>query len=111
MNEFRSDFTEVHSVQSTNTSTKEFKACRHFWYVKQKSNHRDIRHHYRWTLSTISTYLWGQNYDTFAKIQISKKFSLCINEEHFSNTQESLKILREIVIPYVNQQRQEKNYP
>ena len=34
----------------------------------EKSNHRDIRHHSRWTLSTISTYLWGQNYEKFAKI-------------------------------------------
>ena len=33
---------------------------------------------------------------------------MSVNEKHFGNTQESLKILREIVIPYVNQQRQEK---
>ena len=45
------------------------------------------------------------------KFKVPKKFSLSVNEKHFSNTQESLKILREIAIPYVNQQRQEKNYP
>ena len=45
------------------------------------------------------------------KFKVPKKFSLSVNEKHFNNTQESLKILREIAIPYVNQQRQEKNYP
>ena len=53
----------------------------------------------------------GKTTTRLPKFKFPKKFSLCINEEHFSNTQESLKILREIVIPYVNQQRQEKNYP
>ena len=42
------------------------------------------------------------------KFKFPKEFSLSVNEKHFGNTQESLKILREIVIPYVNQQRQEK---
>ena len=42
------------------------------------------------------------------KFKVPKKFLLSVNEKHFSNTQESLKILREIAIPYVNQQRQKK---
>ena len=42
------------------------------------------------------------------KFKFPKEFSLSANEKHFSNTQESLKILREIVIPYLNQQQQEK---
>ena len=45
------------------------------------------------------------------KFKSPKKFSLSVNGKHFSNTQEPLKILREIVIPYVIQQRQGKNYP
>ena len=53
----------------------------------------------------------GKTTTRLPKFKFPKKFSLCINEEHFSNAQESLKILREIAIPYVNQQRQEKNYP
>ena len=41
--------------------------------TSKKSNHRDIRHHSRWTLSTILTYLWEQNCKKFAKNQIPKR--------------------------------------
>ena len=50
----------------------------------------------------------GKTTRRLPKSKLPKEFSLCINEKYFSNTHESLKILREIVIPYVNQQRQEK---
>ena len=49
----------------------------------------------------------GKTRRSLPKFKVTKEFSLSANEKHFSNTQESLKILREIVIPYVNQQRQE----
>ena len=53
----------------------------------------------------------GKNTRNLPKFKFPKEFSLSVNEKNFSNTQESLKILREIVIPHVNQQAQEKNYP
>ena len=53
----------------------------------------------------------GKTMRNLPKFKFPKEVLLSVNEKHFSNTQESLKILREIGIPYVNQQRQKKNYP
>ena len=50
----------------------------------------------------------GKTTRSLPKFKFPKELSLSGNEKHFSNTQESLKILREIVIPYLNQQQQEK---
>ena len=44
----------------------------------------------------------GKTTRSLPKFKFPKEFSLSINENHLSNTQESLKIFREIVIPYVN---------
>ena len=46
----------------------------------------------------------GKTMRSLPKFKFPKEFSLSVDEKHFSNTQESLKILIEIVIPYVNQQ-------
>jgi len=35
-------------------------------------------------------------------------FSLSVNEKHFSNTTESVKLLKEIIIPYVEKERKAK---
>ena len=44
----------------------------------------------------------GKTTRSLPKFKFPKEFSLSINGNHFSNIQESLKIFREIVIPYVN---------
>ena len=46
----------------------------------------------------------GKTTRSLPKLKFPKEFSLRVHETHFSYTQESLKISREIVIPYVNQQ-------
>ena len=51
---------------------------------------------------------WDKTTRSLPKFKFPKEFSLSVNEKYFGNTQESLKILRETVIPYVNQQLQEK---
>ena len=38
-------------------------------------------------------------------------FSLSVNPKHFSNTQESIKIVTEIVVPYLENQRQKLQKP
>ena len=53
----------------------------------------------------------GKTMTSLPKFKFPKEFSFSVNEKHFSNTQESLKIVREIGIPYVNQQRQEIFFP
>ena len=49
----------------------------------------------------------GKTTRSLPKFKFPKEFSSSINENHLSNTQESLKIFREIVIPYVNHWQQE----
>ena len=38
-------------------------------------------------------------------------FSLSANPKHFSNTEESLKYLKKIIVPYVQKQRELLEYP
>ena len=45
----------------------------------------------------------GKTTQSLSKIDFPDGFSLSINEKHFSNTQESFKFLKEIVIPFVDQ--------
>ena len=45
------------------------------------------------------------------KSKFPEDFSLSVNEKHFRNTEESLKILREIVIPYLAKKRKLGNLP
>ena len=39
------------------------------------------------------------------KITFPAKFSKSVNEKHYSNTEEVIKQMQEIVIPYVNDER------
>ena len=39
------------------------------------------------------------------KVNFLKEFSLSVNEKHFSNTQESLKLIEDVINPYVKEQR------
>ena len=43
----------------------------------------------------------GKTQQSFPKVNFPKKFSLRINEKHFSNTEESLKLFEDIINPYV----------
>ena len=67
--------------------------------TSKKINHRDIRHHIRHLNLFI---FWDKTTRSLPKFKFPKEFSLSVNEKHFSNTQEPLKILKEIVIAYVN---------
>ena len=46
---------------------------------------------------------------SFPRINFPQYFSLSANIKHFSNTQESLKLLYEIIIPYVEKERDKLN--
>ena len=37
--------------------------------------------------------------------------SLCVNPKHFSNTEESIKVVEEIVFPHFDKQRRKLDYP
>ena len=47
----------------------------------------------------------GKTDQSLLKITFPAKFSTSINEKHYSNTDEVIKHLQEIVIPYVNEER------
>ena len=47
----------------------------------------------------------GKTTQGLPKIDFPDGFSLSVNEKHFSNTQESIKFLKEIVIPFVDKKR------
>ena len=49
----------------------------------------------------------GKTTQSLPKIDFPDGFSLSVNEKHFSNTQESIKFLKEIVIPFVDKKRSE----
>ena len=51
----------------------------------------------------------GKTSQSFPKITFPDGFSLSANEKHFSNTDESIKYLKEIIIPYVEQKRKESD--
>ena len=51
----------------------------------------------------------GKTSQSFLKMTFPDGFSLSANGKHFSNTNESIKYLKEIVIPYVEQKRNERD--
>ena len=53
----------------------------------------------------------GNSTQSIPKFKFPKEFSLSANPKHFSNTEESLKYIREIIKPYMNNQRLENNLP
>ena len=57
----------------------------------------------------------GKTQRSFPSVNFPSSFSLSANSKHFSNTQESLKLLDEIIIPYVEKEREalnlDKNQP
>ena len=53
----------------------------------------------------------GKTTQSLPKFDFPNGFSLSVNEKHFSNTQESIKFLKEIVIPFVDKKRSELKNP
>ena len=57
----------------------------------------------------------GKTQTSFLRVNFPSSFSSSANSKHFSNTQESLKLLDEIIIPYVEKEREtlnlDKNQP
>ena len=51
----------------------------------------------------------GKTKQSFPRFKFPASFSLSVNPKHFSNTTESLKLLDEIIIPYVVKERKERN--
>ena len=49
----------------------------------------------------------GKTQQSFTKFSFPKSFSLTVNPKHFSITEGSVKLLEEIIIPYVNCERSE----
>ena len=50
----------------------------------------------------------GKTQQSLPRYQFPSGFSLSVNEKHFSNTTESIKLLKEIIIPYVKKEREAK---
>ena len=53
----------------------------------------------------------GKTTQSLPKIYFPDGFSLSVNEKHFSKTQQSIKILKEIVNPFVDKKRSELKNP
>ena len=47
----------------------------------------------------------GKTDQSLPKITFPAKFNTSVNEKHYSNTEEVIKHLKEIVVPYVNEER------
>ena len=47
----------------------------------------------------------GKTDQSLLKTAFPAKFSTSVNEMHYSNTEEVIKYLQEIVVPYVNEER------
>ena len=50
----------------------------------------------------------GKTQQSLPRYQFPTGFSLSVNEKHFSNTNESIKLLKEIIVPYVKKERESK---
>ena len=53
----------------------------------------------------------GKTTKSFPRVKFPDSFSLSANDKHFSNTQESLKLLNEIIIPYIQKEREMLQLP
>ena len=53
----------------------------------------------------------GKTKQSFPRFKFLESFSLSANPKHFNNKAESLKVIEEIILPYVKQQRQELEKP
>ena len=53
----------------------------------------------------------GKNSQSLLKIQFPAGFCLSANPSHYSNTEESIKLLKEIVVPYVEKIRAKLDDP
>ena len=47
----------------------------------------------------------GKTNQSLSRYKFPDEFSLSVNEKHFSNTKESIKLLKEIIVPYVEKER------
>ena len=79
------------------------------WGNLQKSDHSNIWHHIYKQIPTYATYLWWQDSEIFTSLQFSRFVLVELQSEQFSNTQELLKLLEEIIIPYLKEERQNLN--
>ena len=50
----------------------------------------------------------GKTSQSVLRYQLPQGFSLSVNEKHFSNTNEYIKLLNEIIVPYVKKERESK---
>ena len=50
----------------------------------------------------------GKTSQSVLRYQFPQGFSLSVNEKHFSNTNEYIKLLNEIIVPYVKKERESK---
>ena len=48
----------------------------------------------------------GKTKKIFPRVKFSSSFSLSFNPKHYSNEEESIKVLNDIVIPYVAKERE-----
>ena len=53
----------------------------------------------------------GKTLQSLPRYQFPNSFSLSVNEKHYSNTNESLRLFTKTVIPYINEIRSSKNIP
>ena len=53
----------------------------------------------------------GKTAASFPKVKFPDTFSLSANPKHFSNTEESLKLIEEIIIPYIESERKKLGAP
>ena len=59
----------------------------------------------------METIYGGKTLKSLSNFEFPDSFSLIVNPKHFSNTQESIREVTEIVVPYVENQRKELQKP
>ena len=53
----------------------------------------------------------GKTERSIPRVDFPSSFSLSANPEHFSNTEESIKVINEVIVPYVTSKRKELKLP
>ena len=84
---------------------QKFNSCWFGWKYRQVQHYIDFDSHTRWKILPFRIIYGGKTDQSVPKITFPAQFSTSVGEKHYSNTQEVIIHLQEIVIPYVNEER------
>ena len=103
MNRNRSNETEIYTERKSYLSQQRLIVhlnCRVIWSAM---HHWNIHSFIKRRFFDNAFYIWWEHKSTFSMLE---SFCLNVNPKHYSNTLESIRVIEEVIIPYLNAQRE-----